>query len=128
MSNSPRSKPLRKCPNCAAYFHKQIKGVTGLPSCPLCRQRLPETRQQPKGPKRTNKTSWTRKRVRRLMARDGTACWICGIELTIDTATLDHIIPRSKGGTFALHNLRLACSPCNNKRGNSDVIGLRRTP
>lgn len=60
------------------------------------------------------------------MVRDGPLCWMCGIELTMDTATLDHIIPRSKGGTFALVNLRLACSPCNNKRGNSDVIGLRK--
>lgn len=123
------SPPLRKCPNCSAYFTKQIKGVTGLPSCPLCRQRLPETRQQPK-PKGTKpnpaKTPRGRRRVRRLMARDGPNCWICGTELTMQTATLDHIIPRSKRGTFALANLRLACSPCNNRRGNNDVIGLNR--
>lgn len=55
------------------------------------------------------------------MARDGTACWLCGVDLTMDTATLDHVIPRSKGGTFALDNLRLACQLRNNRRGNADA-------
>lgn len=55
------------------------------------------------------------------MKRDGPRCWICGRRLTMITATLDHVIPRSKGGTNALRNLRLACSPCNSERGNLDA-------
>jgi 5-methylcytosine-specific restriction endonuclease McrA len=31
--------------------------------------------------------------------------------------TLEHLVPRSLGGTNALDNLRLACFNCNNRRG-----------
>jgi 5-methylcytosine-specific restriction endonuclease McrA len=34
------------------------------------------------------------------------------------TATIDHIVPLSKGGTNLLVNLRLAHRACNNERGN----------
>lgn len=32
--------------------------------------------------------------------------------------TLDHLLPRSKGGTWSVANLVLACEQCNAKRGN----------
>lgn len=31
-------------------------------------------------------------------------------------ATLDHVVPVSKGGTNAYTNLKLACAKCNNER------------
>ena len=54
-------------------------------------------------------------------------CHYCGLgPLVIDTdnrdpmvATLDHRIPRAKGGAeFDLNNLVVACSPCNQKKGD----------
>lgn len=40
-------------------------------------------------------------------------------ELTKDTdATIDHIIPKSKGGNYHLENLALACYQCNRKKGS----------
>lgn len=35
----------------------------------------------------------------------------------ISRATIEHIVPRSKGGTDALENLALACSGCNHEKG-----------
>ena len=35
----------------------------------------------------------------------------------ISRATVEHIIPRSKGGTDELPNLALACSGCNHEKG-----------
>lgn len=35
---------------------------------------------------------------------------------------LDHIIPRSKGGTFDPENLIASCESCNCRRGNKDFI------
>jgi 5-methylcytosine-specific restriction endonuclease McrA len=43
-------------------------------------------------------------------------CWICGETAT----TVDHVIPRSKGGTDADANLLPACLSCNSRRGNDD--------
>lgn len=37
-------------------------------------------------------------------------------------ATVDHIVPVSKGGDkFSPKNIRVACSPCNTKKGDKDV-------
>lgn len=63
-----------------------------------------------------------------LAAQHGGRCWYCGCELTRQngdasvktTATRDHIIPRSKGGTNRADNLIAACRACNNgKRARS---------
>ena len=36
--------------------------------------------------------------------------------------TIDHILPKSKGGSDHIDNLRPMCSDCNEKRGNDDTI------
>lgn len=40
----------------------------------------------------------------------------CTHEFTPQKFTLEHIIPRAKGGTDELGNLALACSACNNSK------------
>ncbi|NJM65997.1 MAG: HNH endonuclease [Acaryochloris sp. RU_4_1] len=49
----------------------------------------------------------------------GSYCWWCGYHLPANRLTLDHLKPKSLGGSNSLENLRLACFPCNNSRGNS---------
>ena len=44
-----------------------------------------------------------------LAARDGLMCAYCGATPT----QIDHIVPRSRGGTNDPRNLALACAPCN---------------
>jgi hypothetical protein len=53
-----------------------------------------------------------------LLAKDPHCHW-CGIDLIKETATLDHVIPLSRGGINNMNNYVLACSPCNQERGNS---------
>jgi 5-methylcytosine-specific restriction endonuclease McrA len=43
-------------------------------------------------------------------------CYWCNVLLTPTTATLDHVIPLSRGGTDDDNNHRLACAPCNRYR------------
>lgn len=63
-----------------------------------------------------------RKRHQRIknqvIERDGLICCYCDQVLSMETLTLDHIVPDSKRGTFNATNLTIACKPCNNKRGN----------
>ena len=46
----------------------------------------------------------------------GRACSYCGYEDSV--MTIDHILPRSKGGDNSLENLLPACRKCNYSRGN----------
>ncbi len=45
--------------------------------------------------------------------RDNWTCGYCGDSVSQDNATLDHILPQSKGGTHGKSNLRTACLMCN---------------
>lgn len=47
--------------------------------------------------------------------RDGNRCVKCG---TTKKLTLDHIVPRSKGGSNKPDNLQTMCRPCNNAKGD----------
>lgn len=47
--------------------------------------------------------------------RDGHKCQYCG---STKNLTIDHIIPRSKGGDDTWENLTVACMPCNTRKGD----------
>ena len=60
-------------------------------------------------------------KIRTLLVRDGNLCWLCGEPFANHgdgAPTLDHVIPRSKGGVRANSNLRLAHRRCNLIRGD----------
>lgn len=57
--------------------------------------------------------------------RDGMTCHYCGLplvpsqnsdSLSPDIPQLEHKIPQSRGGTWALDNLVLSCRSCNSKK------------
>lgn len=67
-----------------------------------------------------------RRRIRQLLERDGNCCWICKqpFDLKLQrtaqmAATLDHVIPTSRGGSNGVSNLRLAHRRCNANRGDA---------
>ena len=51
--------------------------------------------------------------------RDGYSCQYCGSTRDL---TIDHVIPRSKGGGNELKNLKPICSSCNMSMGNRYTI------
>ena len=61
-------------------------------------------------------TPHRRKITRRaVFARDGWQCQYCGARTAL---TVDHVIPRSKGGGSGWDNIVASCAPCNRRKGD----------
>jgi hypothetical protein len=63
--------------------------------------------------------------IAQLASRDGWECWICENDIDADAvvgsanaASMDHVVPKSLGGTSSDDNLRLAHRRCNSSRGS----------
>lgn len=54
----------------------------------------------------------------------GWRCRYCGAELDASTATRDHVIPLSRGGSDWASNLVPACGPCNSRKGARRAAAL----
>lgn len=53
-----------------------------------------------------------------IILRDRGACQYCGAVLAGKELTLDHVMPRARGGNSVWENLVACCFPCNNHKGN----------
>jgi 5-methylcytosine-specific restriction endonuclease McrA len=53
---------------------------------------------------------------RAVFARDRWTCQYCGHER--GNLTVDHVIPRSKGGASSWENIVTCCAPCNRRKGD----------
>jgi 5-methylcytosine-specific restriction endonuclease McrA len=80
-------------------------------------------------PRDTHRRKITRRAV---FARDGWSCQYCGSRSSL---TVDHVIPKSKGGQSSWDNIVASCAPCNRRKGDAlpRQVGMRllrkpRTP
>jgi 5-methylcytosine-specific restriction endonuclease McrA len=63
--------------------------------------------------------SFRRKITRRaVFARDGWECQYCGKRGSL---TMDHVVPRSKGGDTSWENVVACCAGCNRRKGDRSV-------
>ena len=65
-------------------------------------------------PKRTVRFS-----RRSVMARDEFKCQYCGKKLPASALSVDHVLPRSRGGKTDWLNVVAACGPCNTRKGGA---------
>ena len=70
-------------------------------------------------------TGRARKALLAIVCPEGSTCWLCGQPIIHGLRrwhprgpSMDHVIPRSHGGTWDLRNLRPAHYGCNSARGN----------
>jgi len=63
------------------------------------------------------KNSFSKKKV---FIRDSYTCCYCG-KKTKEDLTIDHIIPKSRGGKTDFLNVVTSCSKCNTKKGNKTL-------
>jgi 5-methylcytosine-specific restriction endonuclease McrA len=80
----------------------KIKGVSKLFDCPSI-IRLKDRQRNVKVKVQLNRKN--------IMKRDGFMCMYCG---SCSELTIDHIVPKSKGGKTSWENLVTACTKCNN--------------
>lgn len=55
---------------------------------------------------------------RTILARDQYTCQYCGAQPGRAHLTLDHVVPRSRGGQTCWENVVTACAPCNRRKGD----------
>ena len=56
-----------------------------------------------------------------LLARDGDECWFCGLAMG-DDQTIEHLVPKSKGGLNGLANYVLAHKRCNAEAADMPLV------
>jgi len=62
-----------------------------------------------------------------ILMRDHYSCQYCGRSCGAGELTLDHVVPRSRGGASTWENLVAACRRCNNRKGDRlpEEAGMR---
>src|SRR6185312_13988544 len=68
-----------------------------------------------------------------ILLRDRNSCQYCDVVLTAAELTLDHVVPRSRGGLSTWENLVACCHSCNRRKGNQMLheltdMRLKREP
>ena len=67
-----------------------------------------------------------------LFRRDDFQCQYCGCRPGASRLTIDHVIPRARGGRTSWENCVVACAACNAHKGDRDLariaLRLRRRP
>jgi len=62
------------------------------------------------------------RRKNRVISLYGNNCIYCGSPLDASIFSIEHVIPKAKGGTNRIENLRPACKPCNNQHMNPNDV------
>jgi 5-methylcytosine-specific restriction endonuclease McrA len=73
-------------------------------------------------PRDTSRRKITRRAV---FARDSWTCQYCG---TTSHLTVDHVVPRSRGGMSVWENIVTSCAPCNRRKGNRTPVEVDMHP
>jgi 5-methylcytosine-specific restriction endonuclease McrA len=55
---------------------------------------------------------------RNIYKRDRYTCQFCGVQPGSEELTIDHVLPRSRGGTSTWENCVLACLDCNKRKAD----------
>lgn len=67
-----------------------------------------------------------------IFKRDNYICQYCDIKLDMQTATVDHVLPRCRGGKHEWNNVVTCCLKCNRKKGDKTPseanMPLKKTP
>ncbi len=67
-----------------------------------------------------------------IFKRDDYTCQYCSVKMSGEEATIDHVLPRCRGGKHEWNNVVTCCLRCNRKKGNKTPneanMPLSKTP
>jgi 5-methylcytosine-specific restriction endonuclease McrA len=69
-------------------------------------------------------------RRKTLAKMQGGLCRYCRLKTPWEAGTVDHRIPRARGGSDEMENLVFSCEPCNTEKGTmseDEYVALRRS-
>lgn len=114
--------PIRTCVICNRFFHRYAKSDLSGNLAKFCSKICQALKQRAKNQMRIKNNSGKKRLRYQILDRDGRKCVACGRSPKIHGVVLhiDHIIPKSKGGTYDPNNLQTLCTDCN--LGKSDVL------
>jgi 5-methylcytosine-specific restriction endonuclease McrA len=138
--NDARHAPgKRRCSQCkqlkrVACFNHNVRSRSGyLAACKPCEHKLAKIRRK-RNPEKTSIANRTRKARKRhapiaehisldvIFIRDHQICSLCHTRVKRKEASVDHIIPLSKGGMHSYVNCALAHKRCNSSKNNRLVL------
>ncbi|MEX2953502.1 HNH endonuclease [Serratia fonticola] len=61
-----------------------------------------------------------------VLAKTGGRCAYCGVLLSSESLTVDHVLPKHRGGDNSVTNLLACCRPCNTAKGTKTMEQWRR--
>src|SRR5580692_8899743 len=96
----------------ANHFRKEEDDWVRTPTAEIQAPRVIRLLVYDKLPKQTVKFN-----RRNIFARDHNQCQYCGKKFPTSELSLDHILPRSQGGTSTWENIVCACVACNVRKG-----------
>ncbi len=102
-----------------AYFLEKVRILRTYPDWRCRSQRfsmpMPSVVVMTKYIRRSSRVHFTR---RNIYLRDRFHCQYCGKHYASEHLTIDHVIPKSKGGSTSWENVVAACYPCNLDKGS----------
>lgn len=106
-----------------AWEGKKVKTITNEFDVPAV-VRLPKYKHGHYGPPRFRRSV--------LYSRDNWSCQYCGVVCGWSSLTIDHVVPKSKGGPTSWTNCVTACKNCNRNKGcktlHESGMKLRKQP
>ena len=134
LTESSMVKPINRICTVCGKEYEIHRGINFDNTCSIfCREKvIRNDKRNAKHKRRVRLQSLFIEKVRIdiLFERDCERCQICNRKLNLKrkvphplAATVDHIIPLSKGGEHSYRNTQLACFRCNSRKGNRPVAG-----
>ena len=95
--------------DCEFRALRSVDSVFGIPKAIILRNYVQ---------KRTRHPTCTKMNV---FIRDMYTCQYCDVKLSQGNATVDHVVPRSRGGDLTWTNAATSCKECNNAKGSKSL-------